>query len=262
MSGDSLDLTGRRAIVTGGTAGIGLAIAGILKDRGAHVLVTSRRQEKLAHARAVLGGDVLTVAGNAENPSTAQECVQRMSETFGGVDILVNNAATNPYFGPLRGISIDQLDKTWRVNLRAPIVWAQAALAAGLDSGSGSIVNIASVGGMTTEAGIGFYNATKAALIHLTGTMAYELAPTVRVNAIAPGIIRTDMSKVLWAHDEGAVAADIPLGRIGEPSDIAEAAGFLVSDAASWITGQTLVVDGGALIQAPHHLEDERVMAP
>ena len=262
MSGESLDLTGRRAIVTGGTAGIGLAIAGILKERGAHVLVTSRRQEKLAHALSVLGGDVLAVAGNAESPSTAQECVKQMSETFGGVDILVNNAATNPYFGPLNGISVDQLDKTWRVNLRAPVVWAQAALAAGLDSGSSSIINIASVGGMTTEAGIGFYNATKAALIHLTTTMAYEFAPTVRVNAIAPGIVRTDMSRVLWAEDEATVAANIPLSRIGEPRDIAEAVGFLVSDAASWITGQTLVVDGGALIQAPHRLPNETVVAP
>jgi NAD(P)-dependent dehydrogenase (short-subunit alcohol dehydrogenase family) len=151
-----------------------------------------------------------------------------------------------------RAIDIDlpRFDKTWQVNYRGPVVWAQEAWKASLQDHGGSIVNIASIGGLSVESTIGHYNVTKAALIHLTRTLAADLAPQVRVNAIAPGLVKTDMARALWEPAEEAIAARLPLKRLGEPADIANAAVFLASDLGSWITGQTIIVDGGALLGA------------
>jgi NAD(P)-dependent dehydrogenase (short-subunit alcohol dehydrogenase family) len=160
----------------------------------------------------------------------------------------VNNAATNPYMGRSIDIDLPRFDKTWQVNYRGPVVWCQEVWRASMREHGGSIVNIASVGGLSVETHIGHYNVTKAALIHLTRTLAADLAPGVRVNAIAPGLVKTDMARALWEPAEEAVAARMPLRRLGEPVDIANAALFLVSDLGSWITGHTLVVDGGALL--------------
>jgi NAD(P)-dependent dehydrogenase (short-subunit alcohol dehydrogenase family) len=150
--------------------------------------------------------------------------------------------------GPAIDIDLPRYDKTWQVNLRGPLVWSQAAWRAGMAEGGGAVVNVASIGGLSIEPTIGIYNTTKAALIHLTKTLAAELGPGVRVNAVAPGLVKTDMARALWERGEEAIAKRFPLRRLGVPEDIANAVVFLCSDAASWITGHTLVVDGGALV--------------
>lgn len=243
-----LNLEGRVALVTGASRGIGRAIAGAFAAAGASVLLSSRKLADLEAAAAEIGGDVDVVAANAGDPDQARAAVDRCMERFGGVDILVNNAATNPYFGSTIDIDLPRYDKTWEVNLRGPLVWSQLAWRAWMQEHGGSIINIASVGGLSVEPAIGVYNATKAALLHLTRTLAAELAPGVRVNAIAPGLVKTDMARALWEPAEERIAASMPLGRLGEPADIAHAALWLASDLASWVTGHTLVVDGGALL--------------
>ncbi|HEY5887865.1 MAG TPA: SDR family oxidoreductase, partial [Acidimicrobiales bacterium] len=177
-------------------------------------------------------------------------CVAATVERFGRVDILVNNAATNPYQGPTIDVDLSRYDKTFQVNLRGPLVWTQLAHRASMAEHGGSVINIASVGGLSVEPSIGVYNTTKAGIIYLTRTLAAELGPQVRVNAIAPGLVRTDFARALWETHEEALARRLPTRRLGEPEDIAGAALFLASDLASWITGHTLVVDGGALAAA------------
>ena len=242
-----LRLDGKTALVTGSSRGIGLAIARRFAEAGASVMLTSRRAEGLAQAAASLegvGGPVAWQAAHAADPEQARACVAATVERFGSLDVLVNNAATNPHYGPMVTIDPGQAMKTVEVNQAGPLWWCQAARPA-LAERNGSVVNIVSVGGLESEPGIGWYNATKAALIHMTHQLAYELAPSVRVNAVAPGLVRTAFSQVLVELEE-QVASRIPMGRIGEPDDIAPAVLFLASDAARWITGTVVVVDGGA----------------
>jgi NAD(P)-dependent dehydrogenase (short-subunit alcohol dehydrogenase family) len=164
--------------------------------------------------------------------------------------VLVNNAGTNPYFGPLMDIDPVRAEKTVRLNQFGPVLWTQLVYKASMaQRGTGAIVNVASVGGVLTEPGIGYYNATKAAVIHLTRQMAAELAP-VRVNAVAPGIVRTHLARGLWESNEDYLNDKLPLGRIGEPDDIADVITFLAGPASRWMTGQSLVVDGGAQIRS------------
>jgi NAD(P)-dependent dehydrogenase (short-subunit alcohol dehydrogenase family) len=243
-----LSLEGKVALVTGASRGIGKAIAQIYADAGASVLLSSRKQDALEAAAREIGGDVDVCVANAGDPDQAAAAVARCVERFGSVDILVNNAATNPYFGPAMDIDLSRYDKTWEVNLRGVLVWTQEAWRRSMRDRGGSVINIASVGGLSIEPGIGIYNTSKAALIHLTKTLAAELAPPVRVNAIAPGLVKTDMARALWEPGEERIAASMPLARLGEPVDIANAALYLASDLASWVTGHTLVVDGGALL--------------
>ena len=243
-----ISLGGKVALVTGASRGIGKAIAAAYVAAGASVLLSSRKLADLEAAAAEIGGDVDVVVANAGDPAQAEAAVDRCIERFGRLDILVNNAATNPYFGPTIDIDLPRYDKTWEVNLRGAFVWTQLAWRRSMREHGGSVVNIASVGGLSVEPTIGIYNATKAALLHLTRTLAAELAPGVRVNAIAPGLVKTDMARALWEPNEARLGASMPLGRLGEPADIAGAALFLASDLASWITGHTLVVDGGALL--------------
>ncbi len=243
-----VSLAGKVALVTGASRGIGKAIGQAYADAGASVLLSSRKLPDLEAAAAEIGGDVDVIAANAGDPDQAAAAVDHCVARFGGLDILVNNAATNPYFGPTIEVDLPRYDKTWEVNHRGVLVWSQLAWQAAMAERGGSIINISSVGGFTVESAIGVYNGTKAALIHLTKTLAAELAPDVRVNAIAPGLVKTDMARALWEPAEPQIAASMPLARLGEPADIANAALFLASDLASWITGHTLVVDGGALL--------------
>jgi NAD(P)-dependent dehydrogenase (short-subunit alcohol dehydrogenase family) len=247
-----LRLDGKVALVTGASRGIGKAIAAAFAASGASVVLSSRKLEALEQAAAELRPEgeaqVEVFVANAGDPDAAEACVAAAMARFGRVDILVNNAATNPYMGAMIDIDLPRLDKTHEVNLRAPFVWSQLVWRASMADHGGSILNISSIGGLTVETSLGHYNVTKAALIHLTRSLAKELAPGVRVNAIAPGLVKTDMARALWEAEEAAMSESVPLRRLGEPSDIAEAAVFLSSDAASWITGTTMVVDGGMLL--------------
>ncbi|ATW52049.1 SDR family oxidoreductase [Streptomyces xantholiticus] len=243
-----LDLTGRTAVVTGASRGIGLAIAQAIAAAGGNVVLTSRSQEAADAAAAQVGGTALGVGAHAVDEEAAQRCVDLTLERFGSLDILVNNAGTNPAYGPVIDQDHGRFAKTFDVNLWAPVLWTGLATRAWMGEHGGAVVNTASVGGMAFEANIGLYNASKAALIHLTKQLALELSPKVRVNAVAPGVVRTKLAEALWKEHEQAVADSTALGRIGEPADIASAVAFLVSDAASWITGETMVIDGGQLL--------------
>jgi NAD(P)-dependent dehydrogenase (short-subunit alcohol dehydrogenase family) len=249
------DQFARTAIVTGASRGIGKATAELLAAEGCNVVLTSRKQEALDEVAAELtraypGVGVLVHAAHAAEPEQAAACVDAAMARFGRVDVLVNNAGTNPYFGSLVDLDPERAEKTVRLNQFGPVLWTQLVWKASMAEHGGSIVNVASVGGLLTEPGIGYYNASKAAVIHLTRQLAQELAPKVRVNAVAPGIVRTQLARALWENHEEYLSDHLPLGRIGEPVDIARAIGFLASDAASWMTGQTLVIDGGAMIRS------------
>jgi len=245
-------LEGKVALVTGASRGIGLAIATAYAAAGASVMLSSRKADALEAAVAGIepaaGAELATFAANAGDPEAASACVAACVERFGRLDVLVNNAATNPYLGPMIDIDLPRLDKTYDVNLRGAFVWTQEAWRRSMQEHGGVVVNISSIGGMSVETAIGHYNVTKAALIHLTRSLAKDLAPGVRVVAICPGLVKTDMARALWEPNEDGVARMVPLQRLGEPEDIADAAVFLASDAASWITGTTLVVDGGMLL--------------
>jgi NAD(P)-dependent dehydrogenase (short-subunit alcohol dehydrogenase family) len=248
-------LAGKTALVTGASRGIGRAIAFSLAGDGANVVLSSRKQDGLDAVAAEIrerypDAGVLAKAAHVGDPEQATACVDATVAEFGSLDVLVNNAGTNPYFGPLVDIDIPRAEKTVQVNQMSIVLWTQLAWKASMAERGGTIVNIASIGGMSTEPGIGYYNATKAAVIHLTRQFAAELAPKVRVNAIAPGIVRTQLARALWENHEERIKAALPLGRIGEPEDIANVALFLAGDNSAWITGQTLVVDGGALIRS------------
>jgi NAD(P)-dependent dehydrogenase (short-subunit alcohol dehydrogenase family) len=244
-----ISLGGKVALVTGASKGIGLAIAAAYARHGASVMLSSRKQDALEEAAATIEGDTAVAAANAGDPDAAEAVVEATIERFGGIDILVNNAATNPYMGRSIDIDVPRWQKTFEVNLRGPLLWSHHAWHRSMKERPGStVINIASIGGLSVGSSIGIYNNTKAALIHLTKVLAVELAPSTRVNAIAPGLVKTDMARALWEPNEAQLGQGTPLGRIGEPEDISNAALFLASDMASWITGHTLVVDGGSMI--------------
>jgi NAD(P)-dependent dehydrogenase (short-subunit alcohol dehydrogenase family) len=252
-----LRMDGKTALVTGGSRGIGQAIALAFASSGASVMISSRRADGLQRsaqeidaAKGSTAGEVDWRVANAGDPEQGEACVSATVERFGSVDILVNNAVTNPYFGPIMGLDTARADKTVRVNQTGYLEWVQAAWRAGMAERGGVVLNLASVGGLSVEGGIGWYNVTKAAVIHLTSQLAGELGPGVRVNALAPGLVKTEFARALWEPGEEGIARRLPLRRLGEVEDIANAALFLCSDAASWITGHTLVIDGGALCMA------------
>lgn len=240
----------RVALITGGTRGIGEATARTLLDSGAAgIAITSRKPENLESATSRLGASerVLSLEARADDDAAAGSAVAAVLDHFGRLDVLVNNAGTNPAPGALADVDLGAMDKTWAVNQRAPVVWAREAWNRWMGEHGGAIVNVASVAGIQPAPVVGAYGASKAALIHLTRQLAMEMAPGVRVNAVAPSVVRTRLSALLWENIEEQAAATHPLGRIGEPQDVANAIAFLASDAAAWITGVVLPVDGGAI---------------
>lgn len=238
------------ALVTGGSRGIGKATAIAFAEAGARVMIVSRKPEALEQAAAEIGHGCEWFAANTGDAEAAEAAIDATIERLGGLDILVNNAATNPYAGPMIDVDLPRWEKTIQVNLTAPLVWTQLAWRKAMSESGGVVINISSVGGLSTNAVIGVYDLTKSALLHMTEQLGAELGPKVRVNAICPGLIKTDFARLLWEGERGAeIAERYPLKRLGEPEDIAAAALYLASDAGSWITGQKIVLDGGGLVR-------------
>ena len=244
-----ISLRGKTALVTGASRGIGKAIAKSFVDAGAQVMLTSRKEDALRAAANEMDGETEIFAANAGDIEQGQACVDATMKRFGKIDILVNNAATNPYYGETLGVDSSRFDKTFQVNLKGPLFWIQAVWNASMQKNPGVILNIASVGGLRAEHGLGVYNLTKAAVIHLTSQLACELGKT-RVVGIAPGLVKTLFASVLIENVGDKLAAALPTKRLGEPQDIANLALFLCSDLASWITGETYVIDGGAGVRS------------
>ncbi len=242
-------LDGKVAVVTGGSKGIGLGIATAMAEAGAQVVVVSRKADQLEAAAEAIGHGCDWYAANVGELDQAAATIETVLARHGRLDVLVNNAAANPYAGPTIDVDLGRWNKTLQVNITGPMFWTQLAWQAWMREHGGSVVNISSVGGLSTNPILGVYDVTKAALIHLTKQLGAELGPKVRVNCVAPGLVRTDFARILWEGERGGeVAQAYPLKRLGEPEDIAAATLFLASDAASFITGQTIVVDGGGLV--------------
>ncbi|MGY1689192.1 SDR family oxidoreductase [Geodermatophilus sp. SYSU D01105] len=246
-------LEGRTALVTGASRGIGLAIARSLVARGARVVVTARRAEPLAEAVTALGGPEVAVAvpGNAGDADHRAEAVRTAVDTFGSLDVLVGNVGINPLYGPLVDLPLDGFRKILDTNVVATLGLVQEAWRAWMAEHGGSVLVVASVAGLKASPMIGGYGVSKAALINLVTQLAVELGPRVRVNAVAPAVVRTRFAGALYEGREAEAAAQYPVGRLGEPEDVGEAAAYLLGDDAGWVTGQTLVLDGGALSRGP-----------
>jgi NAD(P)-dependent dehydrogenase (short-subunit alcohol dehydrogenase family) len=243
---------GRVALVTAASRGIGLATAARIVAEGGRVVITARKPEGLAAATSSLGAENATaVAGRADDPDHQAEALDTVLRTYGRLDVLVNNTGISPAFGPLTELEDAAARKIMDVNLLAALQWTRRAVAAGLGREPGAaVVNMASVAGLHPAPGIGYYGVSKAALIGLTVQLAAELAPRVRVNAVAPAVVRTKFAQALYAADEAGAAAEYPLRRLGEPEDVAAAVAYLAGDDAGWVTGQVLVLDGGRALRA------------
>ncbi|QIX25525.1 SDR family oxidoreductase [Nocardioides sp. JQ2195] len=241
---------GRTAIVTGASRGIGLGIARQLVDDGATVVVTGRSAEALDEAVASLGGPehALGIAGHADDVDHQAETVERAIDAFGSADLLVNNAGINPVHGPMIDLDLKAARKVVEVNVLAALSWTQQVHRAWLADHGGAVVNVSSVAGMRPAPGIGMYGASKAMLTHLTQELAVELGPDIRVNAVAPAVVKTKFATALYEGREDEVAAAYPLKRLGVPGDIGSVVAFLLSDESAWMTGQLLAVDGGLLL--------------
>lgn len=245
------ELSGKVAVVTGASRGIGYGVAEALVARGDRVAITGRNEDALKEAVEKLGSDrVIGVAGKAHDLDHQTEVVERTMEAFGRVDFLVNNAGTNPVFGPIADLDLNVARKVFETNVISALGFAQKTWHAWQKENGGAIVNIASVAGLAPSPFIAAYGVSKAALINLTQQLAHEFAPKVRVNAIAPAVVKTQFAKALYEGREAEAAAAYPLARLGVPSDIGGAAAFLTSEQSDWVTGQTLVVDGGIFLNA------------
>jgi NAD(P)-dependent dehydrogenase (short-subunit alcohol dehydrogenase family) len=246
------DFKGRTALITGATRGIGFGIAEELVARGANVCITARKPDELEEAVGNLdpdgSGRAIAARGSADDPEHQQAAVAETVQRFGRLDILVNNAAVNPQYGPRMEADLSAVRKVFEVNVIAVLAWTQRAFEASMREHGGSILNVASVGGLRSGSPIGAYNASKAALIHLTRQLATEMGPAVRVNAIAPAVVKTKFARALYEGREDEVASHYPLKRLGRPEDTAKLAAFLLSDDASWITGETVTIDGGITV--------------
>lgn len=243
--------SGKVALITGASRGIGFGIAQALVARGDRVVITGRGEDALKEAVAALGADrALGIAGKAHDEAHRAEVVERAMETFGRVDFLINNAGTNPVFGPMADLDLGVARKVYETNVLSALGFAQLTWKAWQRENGGAIVNIASVAGISASPFIGAYGMSKAALVNLTLQLAHEFAPVVRVNAIAPAVVKTKFAEALYEGREAEAAAAYPLGRLGVPEDIGGAAAFLTSAQSDWVTGQTLVVDGGIFLNA------------
>jgi NAD(P)-dependent dehydrogenase (short-subunit alcohol dehydrogenase family) len=248
------DLSGKVAIVTGGSRGIGLAAAAALASAGAAVVIASRKPEPLeaaaAELRAQTGGQVLAVPAHTGDEEAVARVVERATAEFGGVDILVNNAATNPHFGPILSADDSHWDKTWDVNVKGYFRMARACVPSMRARGYGRIVNIASVAGRRVQPGMGVYCVSKAAVVMLTQVLAVELADAkINVNALTPGFVKTKFSSAIWGNEAigEAVLEAIPQHRMAAPEEIANAILFLSAPESSFVTGSILDIDGGQL---------------
>jgi 3-oxoacyl-[acyl-carrier protein] reductase len=241
---------GKTAIVTGASRGIGLAIAERLVADGAKVVITARKPEPLAEAVESLGGPehALGVAGNAADLDHQAEVIKRAIDTFGGAHFLVNNTGINPVYGDIVDLDLDAARKIFEVNCLAALSWVQQVHRAWMGEHGGAVVNVSSVGGTKPAPGIGFYGASKAMLTYLTEEMAVELGPDIRVNAVAPAVVKTKFATALYEGREDEVAAAYPLKRLGLPEDISGVVAFLLSEDAAWLTGQQVVIDGGVTL--------------
>lgn len=240
----------KTAIVTGASRGIGLAIAERIVAEGGRVVITARNKEALDEAVAQLGGPsvALGVAGKADDPEHQADAVRQAIETFGGADLLVNNTGINPVYGPMIELDLAAARKIVEVNCLAALAWTQEVHRAWMAEHGGAVVNVSSVSGVLPAPGIGMYGASKAMLISMTELLAVELGPTVRVNAVAPAVVKTKFATALYEGREQEVSAAYPLKRLGVPEDIGGVVAFLLSEDAGWVTGQTVVVDGGVTL--------------
>ena len=233
-------------LITGGSRGIGLAIAEkYLNTQEYNVVVTGRKEQTLEElSKEVANKNFYTIAAKADDEEAADKTCKDVNEKFGSLDILINNAGTTPAGGALMDVDIGAVQKTWDVNLMGPLLWSRAAYKNELST---AIMNICSVGGIAPSQLMGAYNVSKAALIYLTKQLAYELAPDIRVNGVAPAIVKTKLSQLLWENEEFAKNLHL-LKKLGEPEDIANAVYYMCSDDAGWVTGEVLTIDGGFLL--------------
>lgn len=252
------DLTEKVALITGASRGIGKEIARTLAAAGARVVVSSRKQDALDQVAEELrggGAEVLPVAAHAGDPEAIKSLVSQAMTAFGGIDILVNNAATNPHFGPILSAEESHWDKILDVNLKGYFWMSKACVASMRERGGGKIINISSINGLQAQPGTGIYGVSKAAVIMLSQVLALELAQdNIQVNIIAPGLIKTHFSRVLWDTPQlyQTLLQNIPLGRIGTPQDLSGIALYLASPASDFTTGSVFIVDGGQLAGSVH----------
>jgi 3-oxoacyl-[acyl-carrier protein] reductase len=245
------ELSGKVAVITGASRGIGFGVAEAFIARGDRVCITGRNEEALKEAVERLGADrAIGVAGKAHDLEHQEAVVAATMEAFGRIDHLVNNAGTNPVFGPIADVDLGVARKVFETNVVSALAFAQKTWAAWQRDNGGTIVNIASVAGLQASPFIGVYGVSKAAMINLTQQLAHEFAPRVRVNSISPGVVKTKFAEALYENREEEVAAGYPLARLGVPEDIGGAAAFLTSEASGWITGQNLVIEGGLFLNA------------
>jgi NAD(P)-dependent dehydrogenase (short-subunit alcohol dehydrogenase family) len=243
---------GQVALITGASRGIGLAIATRLVAEGARVCITARGADALAAAVEELGGSdhAICVAGKADDLPHQQAALDAVLEAYGRLDVLINNAGVNPAYGTLMSLDPGAARKILEVNLLGTLAWVRLAIERGLGAdGPASIVNVASITGLHPSPGIAFYGVSKAAIIGLTAQLAAELAPGIRVNAVAPAVVKTKFAAALYEGREEDVVTGYPLGRLGAPEDVAAAVAYLASVDASWVTGQTIVIDGGLTLR-------------
>ncbi|WP_020123493.1 SDR family oxidoreductase [Streptomyces canus] len=251
MTSQLPELSGKVALITGASRGIGYGVAEALVARGDRVVITGRTEDSLKEAVEQLGAErAVYIAGKAHDEEHQTAAVERAMDAFGRIDYLVNNAGTNPVFGPIADLDLNVARKVFETNVISALGFAQKTWHAWQKDNGGAIVNIASVAGIAPSPFIAAYGVSKAALINLTQQLAHEFAPGVRVNAIAPAVVKTKFAQALYEGREAEAAASYPLARLGVPSDIGGAAAFLTSAQSDWVTGQTLVVDGGIFLNA------------
>jgi len=257
MTTTPFSMTGKVALITGSSRGIGRAIAEAFVDAGASVVVSSRKQdasERVARAIRLRGGEALAIECNVSHRDAIDALVTGAEERLGPIDVVVGNAAANPYFGPLRDIQDRAWDKTMDTNVRSNLWLCNRVIPGMAERGGGAVILVSSIAAFKGDAALGAYAVSKAAELQLVRSLAVEWGPAgVRVNAIAPGLVRTDFARALWEDDARRAAREraTPLRRLGEPEDVAGAAVFLASRAGAFVTGQCLVVDGGVTIADP-----------